>query len=364
MANRTKDEFLAMLGHELRNPLGAVASAISFLNLTAPDERTARPREIISRQMGHLTRLVDDLLDVGRLTSGRIELQPTIVDLGKLVDECMAALSTRAPKHRLQVATMSVLVRGDPARLEQIVTNLLDNAVKYTPPGGAIWVGVSQVDSRAVLRVRDSGIGIASDLLPRVFDLFTQGERSLDRSRGGLGLGLAVVHRLVMLHGGHVSVESAGPDRGSEFVVQLPVAEAGSMRSPASEAVPLLRSYRVLVVEDYDDARESLRLLLAAEGHTVRVAADGIEGFEILRTWRPDVALVDVGLPGLDGYGFARAVGADPEIGQTPLVALTGYGQPEDRRQATEAGFRAHLVKPVFREALLRTLAAVVAKDN
>jgi signal transduction histidine kinase/integral membrane sensor domain MASE1/ActR/RegA family two-component response regulator len=363
-ANRAKDEFLSMLGHELRNPLGAVVNAISLLNLTAPDESTARPREIMSRQMAHLTRLVDDLLDVGRLTSGRLELQRTVVDFGVLVDQCVTALSAQAPTHDVRVATSPILVEGDPARLQQIVTNLFDNAVKFTPAGGNIRVEVFQDDNHAVLRIRDSGIGIGPDLLPHIFDLFTQGEHSLDRLRGGLGLGLAVVQRLVSLHGGQVSAKSGGPEQGSEFVVQLPIADAVSAPTPAMESLPTPRSYRVLVVEDDEDARESLRLLLGAEGHTVRVAGDGIEGLEILRMWRPDVALVDIGLPGLDGYAFARAVGADPEVGQTPLVALTGYGQPEDRRRTAEAGFRAHLVKPVFQKALLCTLGSVMDKER
>jgi CheY-like chemotaxis protein len=248
--------------------------------------------------------------------------------------------------------------------LQQIVTNLLDNAVKYTPAGGVIEVDVWGEDNHAVLRVRDSGIGIEADLLPRIFDLFTQGERSLDRSRGGLGLGLAVVQRLVTLHGGHVSVASGGRHQGSEFVVRLPMAEANSSAAPTVEHVPAPRTYRVLVVEDHEDAREGLRVLLGLEGHTVQVAADGIEGLKLLRTWRPDVALVDVGLPGLDGYAFARAARADPEIREIPLVAVTGYGQPEDRRRTAEAGFRAHLVKPVYQDVLLSTLRSVAEKDQ
>jgi signal transduction histidine kinase/ActR/RegA family two-component response regulator len=363
-ANRAKDEFLAMLGHELRGPLGAIASALSLLNLVAPDERTAKPREIMSRQMEQLQRLVDDLLDVSRLTTGRLELRRTVVDLGPLVDHCVAALASRTPDRRVQSATSSVLVDGDPARLEQIVTNLLDNAVKYTPSGGTIWVEAFREDERAVLRVRDSGMGIAPDLLPRIFDLFTQGERALDRSSGGLGLGLAVVRRLVTLHGGRVSAASPGPGQGSEFVVQFPVAAARPATAAPPPQTPASRSYRVLIVEDHEDAREGLRLLLAAEGHTARTAADGPAGLELLRAWRPDVALVDIGLPGLDGYAFARAVGGDPEINGIPLIALTGYGQPEDRRRAAEAGFRTHVVKPVFRDSLLRTLASVLTKER
>jgi CheY-like chemotaxis protein len=334
-------------------------NAVALLNLIAPDARTAPPREIIVRQTAHLTRLVDDLLDVSRMTSGRLELQRRVVDLGALVARCAEAAATGAPTHRFQVATSSVLVDGDPVRLEQIATNLLDNAVKYTPAGGAIGVEVSQVADLAVLTVRDSGIGIAPELLPRMFELFTQGERTLDRARGGLGLGLAVVKRLAALHGGRAVATSAGLGHGSTFVVELPVAPHSVAPATLLDDVAAVPTFRVLVVEDHEDARESLRLLLTADGHTVTVAEDGPEGLAILRSWRPDVALVDVGLPELDGYAVARAATADPAVAGIPLVALTGYGQPEDRRLATEAGFRAHLVKPVFRDALQRTLVAV-----
>jgi signal transduction histidine kinase/ActR/RegA family two-component response regulator len=365
-ANRTKDEFLAMLGHELRNPLGAVTSAVGVLHLLEPepDERIAQLREIISRQVRHLTRLVDDLLDVARLASGRLELQRTVVDLGKLVEQCVAVLSARTRGHRLEVAVGRAVVYGDAARLEQIVTNLLDNAVKYTPPGGSVRVLLTPEAGRATLRVRDSGIGIAPDLLPRIFDLFTQGVRALDRERGGLGLGLAVVKRLVSMHGGRVWAESGGPGLGSEFIVELPLADAPAEVTGVSDAAPGLRPQRLLIVEDHEDARESLRLLVAAAGHTVQVVPDGLMGLELLRAWRPDIALVDIGLPGLDGYAFARAVRADVTIADTPLVALTGYGQPEDRRRAIEAGFDAHLVKPVSPEELVRTLASIAASRD
>jgi signal transduction histidine kinase/integral membrane sensor domain MASE1/CheY-like chemotaxis protein len=362
-ANRSKDEFLAMLSHELRNPLGAVTSAVSVLNLMdlAPDARVAQLHEIITRQVRHLTRLVDDLLDVARLASGRLELQRADVDLGKLVEQCVASLAARTRGHRLEVAVGRAVVHGDAARLEQIVTNLLDNAVKYTPPGGSVRVLLTEENRRAVLRVRDSGIGIAPDLLPRIFDLFTQDARSLDRARGGLGLGLAVVSRLVAMHGGRVWAESDGSGQGSEFVVELPLAEAPreAVGAPAVTSSP--RAQRLLIVEDHDDAREGLRLLLAAGGHTVKVASDGPAGLELLRAWRPDIALVDIGLPELDGYAFARAVRADSSIAGTLLVALTGYGQPEDRRQAFAAGFDAHVVKPVSPEGLARTLASLAA---
>jgi signal transduction histidine kinase len=356
-ASRAKDEFLAMLGHELRNPLAAISSAVQVMAAGGPEPGVERAREIIERQAGHLARLVDDLLDVARVTSGRVQLQRAVVDLGRLVEQCVAALSAdRRGGPAVEVQAASVPVDADPTRLEQVVTNLLDNAVKYTGPEGRVRVSVAREGETAVLRVVDSGVGIAPDLLPRVFDLFVQADRSLERTRGGLGLGLALVRRLVDLHGGQVEARSAGPGRGSEFVVRLPVAAAAPAPPPGGAPRPRA-GRRVLVVEDHEDARESLRLLLAATGHTVEVAASGPEGLERLRAWRPEVALVDVGLPGLDGYQLARAVRTDPSLGPVRLVAVTGYGQPEDRHRAVEAGFDAHLVKPVLLDALQRVLA-------
>jgi PAS domain S-box-containing protein len=359
-ANRAKDQFLAMLGHELRNPLGAIASAASVLNLTDRDPRTAQPRQIIARQVGHLARLVDDLLDVARLTSGRVELRWQAVDLGKLVDECAAAVLARARGSgpRFSVSTVPAVVDADPVRLEQVATNLLDNAVKYTPPTGQITVTVTTEDDRGVLRVRDTGVGIAPELLPRVFDLFVQADRSLDRSKGGLGLGLTLVQRLVSLHGGRVSAHSEGAGRGSEFVVELPLRQAPA-EPRSAEGPAAVGRRRILIVEDHEDARESLRLLLAEDGHEVAVARDGQDGLDQLRRWRPEIALVDIGLPGLDGYGLAAAARSDPEIRDLFLVAVTGYGQPEDRRLALDAGFDEHIVKPVTPEALLRVLTRV-----
>jgi CheY-like chemotaxis protein len=233
--------------------------------------------------------------------------------------------------------------------------NLLDNAVKYTPPGGQIWVTVAAEDDKAIFRVRDAGIGIAPEFLPRVFDLFTQADRSLERSKGGLGIGLSLVHLLVKLHGGSVSARSEGLDRGSEFVVELPLCQA-PVEPRRPEGSPTIRRRRILLVEDQQDARESLRLLLHADGHDVAVARDGPEGLDKIRQWHPEVALIDIGLPGLDGYELAAAVRSDRETRHVFLVALTGYGQPEDRRRALDAGFDEHIVKPVSREALARAM--------
>ena len=272
LANRAKDEFLAMLGHELRNPLGAITNATHVLELGASDERITASRAILTRQTAHLTRLVDDLLDVARVQSGRVELQREAVDLGKVVERCVEALGPAEHRREISLATPSLFVDGDPARLDQVVTNLLANALKFTAPGGHVWVSVDRERDRAVLRVRDDGIGISAELLPRVFDLFVQADRSLDRSKGGLGLGLTLVKRLVELHGGTVSAHSEGPDRGSEFVVELPLA-TGDESGKADVTAPAgPRARRILIVEDHVDAREGLQLLLATMGHEVAVA--------------------------------------------------------------------------------------------
>jgi signal transduction histidine kinase/integral membrane sensor domain MASE1/CheY-like chemotaxis protein len=354
LANRAKDEFLAMLGHELRNPLGAITNATHVLELGASDARITASRAILTRQTAHLTRLVDDLLDVARVQSGRVELQREAVDLGKVVERCVETLGPAENSREISLSTPSLIVDGDPARLDQIVTNLLANALKFTAPGGHVWVSVDRERDRAVLRVRDDGIGISAELLPRVFDLFVQADRSLDRSKGGLGLGLTLVKRLVELHSGTVSAHSEGPDRGSEFVVELPLA-TGDESGKADVAAPAVpRALRILIVEDHVDAREGLQLLLATMGHEVTVAGDGVEGLATLRRWHPEVAIIDIGLPGLDGYALARAVRSEPQLNGVLLVALTGYSGSENRQQAIEAGFQLHLVKPVDPKALRR----------
>ncbi|MFI5327532.1 MAG: ATP-binding protein, partial [Candidatus Rokuibacteriota bacterium] len=351
-ANQAKDEFLAMLGHELRNPLGTLTNAVAVLEQLPGDETMRHVVAIIGRQTGYLGRLVDDLLDVARVTSGKIELQRGPVELRALAGRCLDALAQagRSERHTVVLEGEAVHVDGDAARLEQVLNNLVDNALKYTPGAGRVTITTERTGETAVLRVRDTGQGIRTDLLARVFDLFVQEPQSLDRSRGGLGLGLALVKRLVELHGGSVAVWSAGPGQGSEFTVRLPVvatpvAEAagrGTGTRPASG-----RSWRVLVVEDSADARQSLRLLLELAGHEVEAAADGPSGLARLRTFRPDVALIDLGLPGMDGYAVARAAREQPETRAIRLVAVTGYGQAEDRRRALAAGFDLHVTKPV-----------------
>ncbi len=359
-ANEAKDEFLAMLGHELRNPIGAIRSAIEALERVGTEGQTAvRLRAIIDRQAAKLGRLVDDLLDVSRVTSGKIALHLEPVDVREVARRALDALrqAGRAERHDVRLDGERVLVDGDPTRLEQIVSNVLENAVKYTPAGGRIRITVGREDSAAVLRVADTGVGIAPETLPHIFDVFAQGERPLDRTQGGLGLGLTLVRRLTELHGGTVAASSEGRGRGSEFVIRLPVASRVA-ESPRAQGEPRSgRPLRVFVVEDNDDAREALRLLLELWGHRVEEAADGPRGVEAALAGTFDVALIDIGLPGLDGYRVARRLRDAPKGRALFLVALTGYGQPSDRRRALEAGFDAHLVKPVEAEQLADVLA-------
>jgi len=349
---KAKDEFLAILSHELRNPLGAIINALGVLDRLATTPDLRRVVGIVERQTSRLTRLVDDLLDVARVTSGKITLRLEAVDLRELAERCARGFreAGRARDHRLGVDGASVLVHGDLARLEQVVNNLLDNALKYTSAGGEIRLTTERAGGDAVLCVRDTGEGIRSELGPRVFDLFVQEPQALDRSRGGLGLGLALVKQLVELHGGSVSMTSPGRGRGSEFVVRLPALAGRAQPQPTREAAPSsppTRRRRVLIVEDNADAREGLRLLLSYVGHDVETSEDASSGLEKLKSFQPEVALIDIGLPGVDGYELARMARRTPEAKATYLVALTGYGQTEDRQKALAAGFDTHMTKPV-----------------
>ena len=359
-ANRAKDEFVAMLGHELRNPLGAITTAIHVLDARGPaEEVAARLRGIIARQTQHLSRLVDDLLDVSKFVSGKVALHRQPENLEEVVVRALAAFreAGKAGRHVISLTGAPVRVYGDPTRLEQIVTNLLDNAVKYTPPGGHVEVTIVADLNDAVLTVEDTGVGIHEDILPLIFDLFVQGSHTLARSDGGLGLGLTIVRRLVELHGGTVSASSAGPNRGSKFVVRLPrIAEAAVASPPLAVELPTSRVRHILIIEDNADFREGLRLLLESWGHRVAEAASGAEGLEVVRLARPEVVLVDLGLPGIDGYAVARAVRSAPGGEAILLVAITGYGRPSDRRRVEEAGFDAHLTKPVSPQELAATL--------
>ena len=359
-ANRAKDEFLATLSHELRNPLGAIANAVAALERRgSAEEAPTRLREIIHRQTHHLTRLVDDLLDVARATAGKIALNRQPLDLSEVAGGCVRALreSGRARRHRVTVRAESVIVNADPTRLAQIITNMLDNAVKFTPSGGTVDVDVLREGQEAILRVSDTGMGIAPEMLSRVFELFAQADQPMDRAVGGLGIGLSLSRRLVEMHGGTIAAFSEGDGRGAQFTVRLPVELAGT--PPPPPAVPSAdRSRSILIVEDNDDARESLRLLLESLGHHVLEAGDGQRGLALALHHRPEIVLIDLGLPGLDGYEVARALRASPTGETTALIAVTGYGQADDRRRSKEAGFDAHLVKPVS-HSLLSSLIAV-----
>jgi PAS domain S-box-containing protein len=360
-ANRAKDEFLAMLGHELRNPLGAISSAVRLLEpFDAVSDRAALARDVIGRQTRHLARLVDDLLDVARVMAGKVLLDREPLDLAAVVTRHVSSLRATGTMqdHTVTCETTPVWVAADVVRVEQIVSNLVSNALKYTPAGGSIAISVRPDDRDAVLAVQDSGVGMTPALQARVFELFVQGERRLDRSQGGLGIGLTLVRRLVELHGGTVAAFSEGRDRGSRFTVRLPAIPAPRAAERAAPTAQAGAGRRILVIEDNADARAMLRHLLEAAGHEVHEAADGREGLDLALRLRPDVALVDLGLPTLDGYEVARQVRAVDERRGILLVAVTGYGAPEDRERSLMAGFDLHLVKPVDPELLAGVLAA------
>jgi PAS domain S-box-containing protein len=364
-AGRHKDAFLAMLAHELRNPLGPLLTGLHVLRQPRTTwEAREQTWDMLERQVRHLARLVDDLLDVSRITRGKVQLRCERIDLARhartaaedrrpVLERAGLALVVEAPE-------TPVWVTGDPTRLAQIVNNLLDNAAKFSGGGGQVTVRVAADAARrqTVLSVRDEGVGIEPEMLPRLFSAFAQADRSLDRSRGGLGLGLALVKGLAELHGGEVEAFSEGPGRGAEFLVRLPLAEEPAPVAPAAGRPELsAERRRILVVEDSKDAAEALRVLLELRGHEVRVAHTGPQGVEAAKGWRPDVVLCDIGLPGLDGCGVARALRLNPATARARLLALTGYGQEEDRRRSREAGFDHHLVKPADPEELQRLLA-------
>ena len=354
--DRDKDQFLAMLGHELRNPIGVLASAVHVLqHPERSQEDAARARDAMTRQLHHLGRLVDDLLDVSRVTAAKIRLERKPLDLARSVESTLHTLRTTGALDRHQVTFVgeTVWVDADETRIEQILTNLVGNAMKFTPPNGRVAVTVRSEGPDAVIRVKDEGAGIHPEALATIFELFAQGTRTLDRRQGGLGIGLTLVQSLVELHGGSVRAESDGAGKGSLFTVSLP-----SIPAPfAPEESPRVaersdRKLRVLVVEDNKDAREMLQASLELEGHEVHVASTGPEGVEAALRLLPDVAIIDLGLPELDGYGVVRAIRAAPAGAGLRLIALTGYGQLEDRQRAIEAGFDAHVAKPIDPGAL------------
>jgi PAS domain S-box-containing protein len=362
-ADRRKTEFLGVLSHELRNPLAPVRNALWLLDRAEPGgEQASRSKQIIQRQVDHLSRIVDDLLDVTRITRGKIDLQKAHVDLAELVhrtvEDYKALFAARGVALVQHLGSLSLWLDADATRVSQAVGNLLQNAAKFTERGGRVEVAVTrEPHGVALVRVRDDGMGIAPELLGRIFDPFTQGDDSLHRSRGGLGVGLSLVKSFVELHGGSVEARSGGPGRGAEFLIRLPVApERPALRGPPRTAVTMPRR-RVLVIEDNLDAAETLRDVLLTWDHEVEVANDGREGVEKARAFRPDVVLCDIGLPVMDGYEVARALRADPALASAFLVAVTGYALPEDQLRAAEAGFDRHLGKPVPMDDIEEVLA-------
>ena len=360
--SRAKDEFLAMLGHELRNPLGAISNASRLLEDPRSDAQATRlARDVVRRQVEHLSRLTDDLLDAGRAVMGKILLECQPLELAALVSRALTTLEGTGGQgeRRIERELAPVWVDADYTRMEQIVVNLVGNAVKFTPAGGRITVRVAHEHGEALLSVRDNGIGMTPELRTTAFDLFVQGETQLARAKGGLGIGLTLVRRLAELHGGRVTAESGGPGRGSEFTVRLPaIAAPREMPAPRARAAAGPAPRDVLIVEDNDDAAETLRSLLQLVGHRVRLARDGIAGLEAIRAQPPEIALIDLGLPRMDGYELAQHARNAEGRGPRPLlVALTGYGLPEDRERALAAGFDEHLVKPVNPAALDAVLA-------
>jgi signal transduction histidine kinase len=364
-AMAVRDEFLAMLGHELRNPLATIVTALHVLELRRDGDSLDHYLKILSRQSRSLERIVGDLLDVARMTRGKVSLDRVLVDLRDVADRCVQSLADeiRAAGHTiaLELPPAPVIVSGDVVRLEQVAANLVTNAVKYTPKGGHIRVRVAADGPFARFEVTDDGIGMSPEVRERVFDVFVQGHQTLERSRGGLGLGLTVVRELVEMHDGTVAAFSDGDGKGSRFVVELPLlAEAlAAASAPAPEPIAEIAGLHIVVIEDNDDARGTLQDALLHFQHQVDVAADGIAGLDLVLEAKPDVVLVDIGLPRLDGYEVARQIRSRMNGKSPRLIAMTGYGQPEDAERATDAGFDLHIVKPVSLKNLQRVLATV-----
>jgi signal transduction histidine kinase/DNA-binding response OmpR family regulator len=370
--DQRKDEFLAMLGHELRNPLAAMANALECIEVLSDDPVTVNTaHDVLSRQLRQMSRLVDDLLDVSRITRGKVALRAETVELAAVIRRAVATITPAAEArgHELRVTLPAdkIFLTADPTRLEQVLANLLHNAVKYTPPGGLIQLHAELDGEQLAIHVQDNGVGIAPDLLARIFDLFVQGDQTLDRSQGGLGIGLTLVRSLVELHGGQVSVVSGGVNEGSEFTVLLPgasrQAEEPAPAPPAPAIAPAV-GRRILVVDDNVDLANTTAALLRAIGHEVWIANEGLGALELAALHHPDSVLIDIGLPGIDGYEIARRLRKDADFHNALLVALTGYGQEEDRRRSRAAGFDKHLVKPVSFADLQRAFASTASLET
>ena len=365
-ADRRKDQFLATLAHELRNPLSPIRSALAILRMETPrDARLVQARDVIDRQVRQMARLLDDLLDVSRVTLNRLELRREQVDLESIIND---AIETSRPLidaggHALQVTlpAQPVVVDADPARLAQVFSNLLNNAAKYTDAGGRIELHLRTDGAGVVVSVRDNGIGVAPEHLPNVFDMFSQSQPALQRAQGGLGIGLSLTHAIVELHGGRVEAHSAGSGRGSEFKVWLPVSAAQVQRTPAGRAIEHAKpadgqAYKVLIVDDNRDAAESLALYLDLVGYRTQVAHDGLAAVDAASRFLPDVILLDIGLPHLNGYEAAQRIRSGPQGNNVLLVAVTGWGQREDKQKAEDAGFDHHLTKPADPNAITALL--------
>jgi signal transduction histidine kinase/CheY-like chemotaxis protein len=353
--DRRKDEFLATLAHELRNPLAPIRTGVQLLQLGLTDEQAGRTREMMERQLGHMVHMVDDLLDISRVTLGKVTLKRQRIDLRGVLDSALEATRSlvEAAGHELAVRLPghALMLDADPTRLSQVFANLINNAAKYTPNGGRILISVDAESATAPalsVRVSDTGVGIPPDMLPYVFDMFTQVGRSIERAQGGLGIGLTLVRRLVEMHGGSVGAESPGSGQGATFVVTLPLAPPDQPSVASAEAaIAPPPGLRILVVDDNIDAAETLAMLLELRGNRTQVAHTGPEAVDAALAFHPEVVFLDIGLPGLNGYEVAQRLRADATLPQPWLVALTGWGSEDDRRQARAAGFDRHLVKPV-----------------
>jgi len=361
--NRTKDDFLAMLAHEVRNPLGAINAALGVLDSGhAAGEVSIRARGVIARQVEHISRMLSDLLDVERVVSGKIRLQREPLDLARAVRRAVDSIARDTPTDReVDIRTVPVWISGDPLRIEQVLTNILTNAIKYTPPGGQVRVTLGTEGHDAVLVVEDTGAGISAGLLPFIFDLYVQSDRTLDRARGGLGIGLTLVRRLVEAHGGTVDASSEGEGLGSRFTVRLRAIPAAETFPTAPFLERRAKPRRVLIIEDSDEAREMLRMTLELSGHVVHDAPNGPRGLELLDVVHPDVGIIDISLPMMDGYEVARRIRAEPQGRNMLLLALTGYDAPDAATDARRHGFDYHLLKPVDPDYLSRLVSEGVA---
>jgi len=362
-ADRQKNEFLAMLAHELRNPLAPLRNALHLMKPGAAPDLIEQARSIMDRQLEYLMRLVDDLLDVSRIIRNKIELRKEPVDLSaavaRAVETAQPVIDSHGHKLLVSLPERPIAVQGDLIRLSQVIANLLSNAAKYSDRPGRIQLSVDRSGNEAVVRVRDEGIGIEADLLPRIFDLFVQADHSLARSGGGMGMGLTLVKRLVEMHGGRVSAFSDGPGKGSDFVVRLPARSSAPVEEQrsVSESLPEKGRRRVLVVDDNVDAADSMALILKMSGYEAQCAYDGPSALDAAQQYNPDVVVLDIGLPGMTGYEVAQKLREQRRFDQTPIIAVTGYGQEDDRRKSRQAGFDHHLVKPVSPEVLQSFLA-------